>query len=156
MSEQALVLQLAHALARAKSFIENGSALGYIRMPDADVPDPAHQTLPAIKEALAAFQAHQAHLSQQATPAGDGAPEVSAEEAAQRADCKAEPELLAALAQATEEFEDCEETVVPYEMLMQLCAKGWMECSRFQLTPLGREVLAQQPSSLFPDDTHSG
>lgn len=40
------------ALEAAKGFIENGVALGFIRMPDKDVPDPAHKVLPAIIEAL--------------------------------------------------------------------------------------------------------
>lgn len=37
------------------TFIENGVALGYIRMPDADCPDPAHRTLPLLRDALAAL-----------------------------------------------------------------------------------------------------
>lgn len=41
------------ALERAKHFIVNGVALGFIRMPDADTPDPAHETLPAVNAALA-------------------------------------------------------------------------------------------------------
>jgi len=35
------------ALRKAEQFIVNGVEFGYIRMPDADTPDPAHETLPA-------------------------------------------------------------------------------------------------------------
>ena len=42
------------ALELANLFIENGIELGYIRMPDADTPDSAHQTLPIINAAIAA------------------------------------------------------------------------------------------------------
>jgi hypothetical protein len=45
--------ELVAALTEAKVFIENGVALGFIRMPDKDVPDPAHNTLPMIKAILA-------------------------------------------------------------------------------------------------------
>jgi len=41
------------ALKAAKQFIENGVELGYIRMPGADLPDPAHNTLSIINAALA-------------------------------------------------------------------------------------------------------
>ena len=44
---------LLEALRNARSFIKNGVDLGYIRMPDADCPDSAHNTLPAIEAALA-------------------------------------------------------------------------------------------------------
>lgn len=44
--------RLREALKKAKQFIENGVELGFIRMPDDDVPDPAHGTLPAIRAAL--------------------------------------------------------------------------------------------------------
>lgn len=40
------------ALEKAAQFITNGVELGFIRMPDADTPDPAHETLPAIRKAL--------------------------------------------------------------------------------------------------------
>lgn len=43
---------LVEALKRAEQFIANGVALGFIRMPDAGTPDPAHDTLPAIRAAL--------------------------------------------------------------------------------------------------------
>ncbi|MGV8822974.1 hypothetical protein [Methylibium petroleiphilum] len=43
------------ALLAARRFIKNGVALGYIRMPDADCPDPAHDTLPLIERALEAY-----------------------------------------------------------------------------------------------------
>lgn len=45
---------LLEALKKAKEFIENGIELGYIRMPDADTPDSAHNTLPMINAAIAA------------------------------------------------------------------------------------------------------
>lgn len=45
---------LLEALEKTKQFIENGIELGYIRMPDDDTPDSAHQTLPIINAAIAA------------------------------------------------------------------------------------------------------
>lgn len=48
--------QLAAALIRADTFITNGIALGFIRMPDADCPDPAHDTPQIVREALAAYR----------------------------------------------------------------------------------------------------
>lgn len=47
-------IALLEALENAKQFIENGIELGYIRMPDADTPDSAHNTLPMINAAIAA------------------------------------------------------------------------------------------------------
>jgi hypothetical protein len=44
--------QLREALEAARMFIVNGVELGYIRMPDKDTPDPAHDTLPMIEQAL--------------------------------------------------------------------------------------------------------
>jgi hypothetical protein len=44
------------ALEAARQFITNGIEFGYIQMPDADTPDSAHDTLPLIEEALAAFK----------------------------------------------------------------------------------------------------
>lgn len=41
------------ALQAARLFISNGIELGYITMPDADTPDPAHATLPMIDAAIA-------------------------------------------------------------------------------------------------------
>lgn len=43
---------LRKALEEARQFIVNGVELGYIRMPDADTSDTAHQTLPMIEAAL--------------------------------------------------------------------------------------------------------
>ena len=40
------------ALRGAKQFIENGIEFGFIRMPDADTPDAAHDTLPTINAIL--------------------------------------------------------------------------------------------------------
>lgn len=42
--------QLRAALIRARGFIQNGIALGYIRMPDPDTPDTAHE-LPGLIDA---------------------------------------------------------------------------------------------------------
>lgn len=53
------VAGLVEALEQARLFIRNGVELGYIRMPDADTPDPAHDTLPMIDAALAAHRAQQ-------------------------------------------------------------------------------------------------
>jgi hypothetical protein len=39
------------ALQRADQFITNGIELGFIRMPDANVPDPAHETPDIIRRA---------------------------------------------------------------------------------------------------------
>lgn len=52
--------QLIEALRRADQFITNGIALGFIRMPDADTPDSAHQTPGLIRAALAAAEAQPA------------------------------------------------------------------------------------------------
>lgn len=49
----AVVERQREALQAARRFIVNGVALGFIRLPDADTPDPAHNTLPLIKAALA-------------------------------------------------------------------------------------------------------
>lgn len=47
-------VQMLEALEHARIFIRNGIDLGCIRMPDADTPDPAHETLPMIEAAIAA------------------------------------------------------------------------------------------------------
>lgn len=41
--------ELVGALKMAEQFISNGVEFGYIRMPDKDTPDSAHQTLPLIR-----------------------------------------------------------------------------------------------------------
>ena len=46
------------ALSSAKRFIANGIEFGYVRMPDADCPDPAHNTPKLIDDALALLAAH--------------------------------------------------------------------------------------------------
>ncbi len=52
-AEAAIVQErMREALEDAKRFIVNGVELGYIRMPDPDLPDSAHQTLPKILAAL--------------------------------------------------------------------------------------------------------
>lgn len=48
---------LVEALEHARLFIVNGIDLGFIQMPEADTPDPAHETLPMIDAALAAHRA---------------------------------------------------------------------------------------------------
>ena len=45
------------ALKAARQFIVNGTELGYIRMPEAETPDPAHDTLPMIERAIAELEA---------------------------------------------------------------------------------------------------
>jgi hypothetical protein len=45
------------ALKAARQFIVNGTALGFIRMPDAETPDPAHDTLPMIERAIVELEA---------------------------------------------------------------------------------------------------
>lgn len=50
---------LAGALKMAGQFISNGIEFGYIRMPDKDTPDPAHETPKIVAEALQAYRAHQ-------------------------------------------------------------------------------------------------
>jgi len=44
------------ALKAARQFITNGIEFGYIRMPDANTPDSAHDTLPLIDAALSAYK----------------------------------------------------------------------------------------------------
>ena len=48
---------LVEALEHARLFIVNGIDLGFIHMPEAGTPDPAHETLPMIDAALAAHRA---------------------------------------------------------------------------------------------------
>jgi hypothetical protein len=45
--------EMYEALKAAEQFISNGIEVGFIRMPDADTPDPAHNTLPAVRAAIA-------------------------------------------------------------------------------------------------------
>lgn len=45
------------ALKSAKLFISNGIDLGFIRMPDAETPDPAHDTLPMMDKAIEELRA---------------------------------------------------------------------------------------------------
>ena len=47
------------ALKVARQFIANGIELGYIRMPEPETPDPAHDTLPMIDRAIAEFKVAQ-------------------------------------------------------------------------------------------------
>lgn len=49
---RAMAAQMHDALRKAEQFIVNGVELGFIRMPDPGTPDPAHDTLPAIRAAL--------------------------------------------------------------------------------------------------------
>lgn len=50
------------ALQAARQFIANGIEFGYIRMPDADVPDPAHDTPKLIDDAIALLTSPRAGL----------------------------------------------------------------------------------------------
>jgi hypothetical protein len=50
------------ALEAARRFIRNGVEFGYIRMPDADCPDPAHNTLPLIERALSRASSSRAEV----------------------------------------------------------------------------------------------
>jgi hypothetical protein len=45
--------RLREALVQADQFITNGIEFGFIRMPNADTPDPAHETPGIIRAALA-------------------------------------------------------------------------------------------------------
>lgn len=45
------------ALKSARLFISNGIDLGFIRMPDSETPDPAHNTLPMIDKAIQELRA---------------------------------------------------------------------------------------------------
>lgn len=47
-----VIRELVHALRRADQFITNGIEFGFIRMPDAGTPDPAHETPGIIHAAL--------------------------------------------------------------------------------------------------------
>lgn len=51
---QGVNAKMLEALEHARLFIRNGIELGYILMPDADTPDPAHDTRPMIEAAIAA------------------------------------------------------------------------------------------------------
>lgn len=58
----AVLSQVLTALEKANAFIANGVALGFIRMPDVDTPDPAHETPMAVHEAIAALKALQSEV----------------------------------------------------------------------------------------------
>ena len=45
--------ELLEACQAAAMFIRNGILLGFIRMPDIDCPDPAHNTEPMLAKAIA-------------------------------------------------------------------------------------------------------
>lgn len=51
--------EMAEALQKAKQFIENGIEMGFIRMPDPETPDSAHDTLPLIRTLLTKIGATQ-------------------------------------------------------------------------------------------------
>ncbi|MER8560120.1 hypothetical protein [Mesorhizobium sp. M0578] len=53
----AVDMEVLKALRKAEQFIANGIELGFIRMPDANTPDSAHDTLPLIRAALSQAQA---------------------------------------------------------------------------------------------------
>jgi hypothetical protein len=48
--------QAVEALVSARQFIVNGVELGFIRLPDASTPDPAHDTLPLIERTLQSIE----------------------------------------------------------------------------------------------------
>jgi len=50
---RALIAEMLVALKRADQFITNGIELGFIKMPDASTPDPAHETPSLISAAIA-------------------------------------------------------------------------------------------------------
>lgn len=50
------IVEVRKALTAAEQFIVNGVELGYIRMPDPETPDSAHQTLPMIRQAQESFE----------------------------------------------------------------------------------------------------
>ncbi|CAB3928219.1 hypothetical protein LMG26858_06178 [Achromobacter anxifer] len=56
-ASEAVRVQALAALQAARSFIHNGVELGFIRMPDPGVPDPAHRTPGLIDAAIAALSA---------------------------------------------------------------------------------------------------
>ncbi|AUT49245.1 hypothetical protein [Achromobacter sp. AONIH1] len=61
------------ALEAARRFIRNGIEFGYIRMPDADKPDPAHRTPGMIDAAIRALKQLRADKAARCTcPSGDG------------------------------------------------------------------------------------
>lgn len=51
-SDKETIERLVEALRRADQFITNGVELGFIRMPDASTPDPAHETPWIVRAAL--------------------------------------------------------------------------------------------------------
>lgn len=61
---EAKVAGLVEALRRADAFMTNGIALGYIRMPDDDVPDPAKETPNIVRAALANLPAASVALAE--------------------------------------------------------------------------------------------
>lgn len=67
------------ALEAAQRFIRNGIELGYIRMPDADTPDPAHRTPDLIDAAIRALKQPQADKGGGQQCAGDELTHLRAE-----------------------------------------------------------------------------
>lgn len=51
-ADRAAMREALEAAQHARQFIVNGVEFGYIRMPDADTPDTAHDTLPEIESAI--------------------------------------------------------------------------------------------------------
>ncbi|MGV2110104.1 hypothetical protein ACQZ46_02375 [Agrobacterium salinitolerans] len=65
--------EIKKALAAAEQFIVNGVELGYIRMPNPETPDSAHDTLPMIRQAqkaLESLQRENEELRKALTPFG--------------------------------------------------------------------------------------
>lgn len=61
--------EMLHALQCAREFIRSGIALGYIRMPDADCPDSAHNTPGIVDAAIARATKTTDHARRDAGPA---------------------------------------------------------------------------------------
>lgn len=53
-----LLAEATGALEKAQQFIVNGVEMGFIQMPEADTPDPAHYTLPLIGTTLSNIRGH--------------------------------------------------------------------------------------------------
>jgi hypothetical protein len=66
------------ALKAARQFIVNGTALGFIRLPDADTPDPAHDTLPMIERAIAELEAQSLNTLEPRTYADESLSRIKA------------------------------------------------------------------------------
>lgn len=59
--------QIKAALESARRFIRNGIEFGYVHMPEAETPDPAHNTLPMIEAALSLLASNAGKASSEQT-----------------------------------------------------------------------------------------